>query len=109
MLRLWAVLLLPGVHCGEQDWLENPSDSSGAGERVRFRRMPLAEANAREREQDSEVEVLLDLPDTRRQAFDPTCEDAVQDRLPVEAGTHGSLLSTVGRQGFARRVRFADL
>ncbi len=36
------------------------------GDTVRFRRMPLAEANAREREQDSEVEVLLDLPDTRR-------------------------------------------
>jgi urea carboxylase len=56
------------------------------GDTVRFRRMPLAEANAREREQDSEVEVLLDLPDTRRQDFDPACEDAVQYRLPEEPG-----------------------
>jgi urea carboxylase len=54
------------------------------GDIVRFRRMPLAEAIAREREQDSEVEVLLDLPDTRRQVFDPACEDAVQYRLPEE-------------------------
>lgn len=56
------------------------------GDTVRFRRMPLSEATAREREQDSEVEVLLDLPDTKRQTFDPAHEDAVQYRLPEEPG-----------------------
>jgi urea carboxylase len=56
------------------------------GDSVRFRRMPLAEANAREREQKSEFELLLDLPDTRRQEFDPAREDAVQYRLPEEPG-----------------------
>jgi urea carboxylase len=56
------------------------------GDTVRFRRMPLAEANAREREQDSEVQVLLDLPDTKRHKFDPADEDAVQYRLPEEPG-----------------------
>ena len=54
------------------------------GDTVRFRRMPMAEANACEREQDSEVQVLLDLPDTLRQAFDPSDEEAVQYRLPEE-------------------------
>jgi len=56
------------------------------GDTVRFRRMPLAEANAREVEQDRELEVLLDLPDTKRQVFDPAHEDAVQYRLPEEPG-----------------------
>jgi urea carboxylase len=56
------------------------------GDTVRFRRMPLAEANAREVEQDRELEVLLDLPDTKRQVFDPADEDAVQYRLPEEPG-----------------------
>ena len=56
------------------------------GDTVRFRPMPMAEAGAREREQDSEVQVLLDFPDTRRQAFDPLDEDAVQYRLPEEPG-----------------------
>lgn len=56
------------------------------GDSVRFRRMPLAEANARELEQEREFEVLLDLPDTKRQVFDPADEDAVQYRLPEEAG-----------------------
>jgi urea carboxylase len=56
------------------------------GDTVRFHRMPLAEANARECEQESELEVLLDLPDTRRKDFDQTPEDAVQYRLPEEAG-----------------------
>src|SRR5438445_3667794 len=59
------------------------------GDTVRFRRMPLGEANAREVEQDREVEVLLDLPDTKRQAFDPVDEDAVQYRLPEEPGRGG--------------------
>ncbi len=57
-----------------------------AGDTVRFRRVPLAEANAREVEQDRETEVLLDLPDTKRQVFDPVEEDAVQYRLPEEPG-----------------------
>ena len=58
-----------------------------SGDLVRFRRMPLAEANAREREQKDEIEVLLDLPDTRRQMFDPAArKDAVQYRLPEEPG-----------------------
>src|SRR5205085_4789141 len=56
------------------------------GDTVRFRRVPLGEANAREVEQDREVEVLLDLPDTRKQVFDPVDEDAVQFRLPEEPG-----------------------
>ncbi len=56
------------------------------GDTVRFRRMPMAEANAREIEQDREVEVVLDLPDTKRQEFDPMEEDAVQYRLPEEPG-----------------------
>ncbi len=56
------------------------------GDTVRFRRMPLAEAGEREREQDREIEVLLDLPDTKRQTFDPAHEDAVQYRLPEEPG-----------------------
>jgi len=56
------------------------------GDTVRFRRMPMAEANAREIEQDREVEVVLDLPDTKRQEFDPLEEDAVQYRLPEEPG-----------------------
>ena len=56
------------------------------GDTVRFRRMPMAEANACEREQDGEVQVLLDLPDTMRQTFDPSEEDAVQYRLPEEPG-----------------------
>jgi len=56
------------------------------GDTVRFRRMPLAEATAREREQDREVELLVDLPDTKRQRFDPLREDAVHYRLPEEPG-----------------------
>lgn len=56
------------------------------GDTVQFRRMPLAEAVEREREMDREVEVLLDLPDTKRQTFDPAHEDAVQYRLPEEPG-----------------------
>jgi urea carboxylase len=56
------------------------------GDTVRFRRMSMAEANARELEQDREIEVLLDLPDTKKQAFDPIDEDAVEYRLPEEPG-----------------------
>jgi urea carboxylase len=56
------------------------------GDTVRFRRMPLTEATAREVEQDREIEVLLDLPDTKRQDFNPGDEDAVQYRLPEEPG-----------------------
>jgi urea carboxylase len=56
------------------------------GDTVRFRRMSMAEANARELEQDREIEVLLDLPDTKKRTFDPIDEDAVQYRLPEEPG-----------------------
>ena len=56
------------------------------GDTVRFRRMALVEANAREVEQDRELEVLLNLPDTKRRVFDPADEDAVQYRLPEEPG-----------------------
>lgn len=56
------------------------------GDTVKFRRMSMAEANARELEQDREIEVLVDLPDTKRRAFDPVLEDAVQYRLPEEPG-----------------------
>ncbi len=56
------------------------------GDTVQFRRMPLAEAIERELEMDREIEVLLDLPDTKRQVCDPAHEDAVQYRLPEEPG-----------------------
>jgi len=56
------------------------------GDTVRFYRMSMAEANARELEQDREIEVLADLPDTKKRAFDPALEDAVQYRLPEEPG-----------------------
>ena len=60
-----------------------------AGDTVRFRRVSMAEANARELEQDREIESLTDLPDTKKRAFDPADEDAVQYRLPEEPGRLG--------------------
>ena len=56
------------------------------GDTVRFRRMSMAEANARELEQDREIESLTDLPDTKKRAFDPANENAIQYRLPDEPG-----------------------